>query len=110
MSQPSSIDDSLSVQLGIVSSDSQDSSSSDQNQYLAAICQPSLDRFLDCPTPPRPKLPEQTYSTRVLTSTENLDRIQQKEREKQTKAQLVEERARKREEKKALMGNKKSKW
>ena len=41
MSQPSSLDDSLSVQLGIVSSDSEDSSSSDQNQYLAAIRQPS---------------------------------------------------------------------
>ena len=49
---------------------------------------------------PKPKLPERTYSTRALTSIENLERIQQKEREKQTKAQLVEERARKREEKK----------
>lgn len=39
---------------------------------------------------------------------ENLERIQQKKHEKQIKAQLVEERARKREERKALMGKRKA--
>ena len=92
---PSPIEESLSLP---------DAISSDSGESWSLVHQP----LLDLPTPPKPKLPEQSSSTRALTSIENLERIQQKEREKQAKAQLVEERARKREEKKALVGQKKA--
>ncbi len=84
----------------------QDSTSESPNSSViddfgAAIYKSAISGFLEIPIPPKPsKLPEQTVSSRVLTSVENLQRIKEKEREALEKARLKEERARKREEKK----------
>ena len=60
--------------------------------YQPALKHSSLDRFLDCPDPPqrRPAVNEQ-HSVRVLTSSENLKRMEEKEKEKQRKAREKEE-------------------
>ena len=80
---------------------SESSNSSVTGDFGAAVYKSAFSEFLEIPTPPKPsKLPEQTTSSRVLTSVENLQRIKEKEREALEKARLKEERARKREEKK----------
>ena len=71
-----------------------------QNHFEPAIRQCALEEFLDIPDPPRPKLPAQTVSSRVLTSAENLKILEEKEKETREKAKLKEENARRREEKK----------
>ena len=64
--------------------------------YQPAVRQSSLGQFLTCPAvPPRRTLPKSKSSLRVLTSSENLKRIEEKEKEKQRKAQEKEERAKK---------------
>ena len=84
----------------------QDSTSESPNSSViddfgATIYKSAISGFLEIPTPPKPsKLPEQTVSSQVLTSVENLQRIKEKEREALEKARLKEEWARKREEKK----------
>jgi len=73
------------------------------DSYQPALKHSSIQHFLDCPDPPRrhPVINEQ-HSLRVLTSSENLKRVEEKEKEKQKKAREKEERAKMREIKKAL--------
>ena len=82
-------------------STSESANSSIIDGFGAGIYKSTISGLLEIPTPPKPsKLPEQTVSTRVLTSVENLQRIKEKERAALEKERLKEERARKREEKK----------
>ena len=82
-------------------STSESSSSSVVDEFSATVYTSGISEFLDIPNPPKPsRLPNQTTSSRVLTSLENLQKIKEKEREALEKARLKEERARKREEKK----------
>ena len=71
--------------------------------YQPALKHSSIDCFLDCPDPTqrRPAVNEQ-HSIRVLTSSENLKKMEEKEKEKQRKAREKEERAKQRQAKKAL--------
>ena len=71
--------------------------------YQPALKHSSIDCFLDCPDPPqrRPAVNDE-HSIRVLTSSENLKRMEEKEKEKQRKAREKEERAKQRQAKKAL--------
>ena len=75
---------------------------------LPASYQPALkhgyfDKYLDCPDLPKQRVvvPEKS-SLRVLTSSDNLKRIEEKGKEKLKKAQEKEERAKLREEKRLL--------
>lgn len=71
--------------------------------YQAAVKQSSLGQFLTCPDPPvRRPLPSGGRSLRVLTSSENLKRIEEKEKEKERKANEKVERAKKREANKIM--------
>ena len=69
--------------------------------YQPALKQSSLAQFLDCPDPPeqRPVVSNKS-SLRVLTSAENLKRIEGKENQKKRKACEKEERAKQRETRK----------
>lgn len=71
--------------------------------YQPALKQSSIGKFLDCPDPPkrRPAVNEKV-SLRVLTSSDNLKRIEEKEKEKQRKAREKEDRAKTRESKRLL--------
>ena len=71
--------------------------------YQPALKHSSLDGFLDCPNSPHrcPAANEQ-HSIRVLTSSENLESMEEKGKEKQRKAREKEERAKQRQAKKAL--------
>ena len=70
------------------------------SRYLPADRLNSLSPFLTLPDPPRRHPSAQTYSSRVLTSAENLRALQEKETQKEEKARLKEERLRNREAKK----------
>ena len=62
--------------------------------YQPALKHSTIDQFLDCPDPPQRHPVDTQYSSlRVLTSSENLKRIEEKKKEKQRKAQEKEERA-----------------
>ena len=88
-------------------STSESSISSVIDDFSATVFRSGISEFLDIPNPPKPsKLPNQTTSSRVLTSLENLQKIEEKEREALEKARLKEERARIREEKKKAKQNK----
>ncbi len=70
--------------------------------YQPVIRHSSIDQFLASPVlPQRRPISTEIGSRRVLTSSENLMRIELKEKEKQRKAQEKEERAKLREAKKA---------
>ena len=71
--------------------------------YLPAVKQSSLGQFLSIPDSlVRHPLPSTARSLRVLTSKENLERIEEKEKEKQKKVKEKAERAKTREAKKML--------
>ena len=73
-------------------------------QYRPMMKHTAMSSFLHTPTPTLAKapVPSKNRSSCVLTSAENLKRIEEKEREKERKAQEKEERARKRESKRWL--------
>ena len=73
-------------------------------QYRPLMKHTAMSSFLPTPTPTPAKAPAPSKNrcSRVLTSAENLKRIEEKEREKERKAQEKEERARKRESKRQL--------
>ena len=83
-------------------SDSHSSDSSSSMLYQPAVMQSSLGQFLTCPEVTRRRLPKSKSSLRVLTSSENLQRIEEKEKEKQRKADEKETRAKERQAKKLL--------
>ena len=69
--------------------------------YQPALKQSSLAQFLDCPDPPEQRpVASSKSSLRVLTSAENLKRIEGKENQKKRKACEKEERAKQRETRK----------
>ena len=75
--------------------------------YLPAVKHTSIGDFLDSP-PPLPRYPGVVKSSlRVLTSSENLQRIEEKAKKKEAQLQEKEERARKREEKRLLKAQQK---
>ena len=76
--------------------------------YRPVLKHSSISHFLDCPDPlQRHPVVSGKCSLRVLTSSENLKRIEDKEKEKQRKAHEKEERAKLREAKKLLKEQKK---
>ena len=70
------------------------------SRYQQAERHTTLTPFLTLPVPPRRKPTTQIHSSRVLTSAENLQALQEKELQKEEKARLKEERMRNREAKK----------
>ena len=69
--------------------------------YQPAVKHSSIGNYLECPLLPKSSTTlAKSSSIRVLTSSENLKRLEQKEKEKQMKLQDKEERARKREQRK----------
>ena len=79
----------------------------DDDAYLPTEKHASLTDFLDSPSYPirRTVNTDHTKSLRVLTSAENLHRIEEKEKEKEEKQKLKEERARRRAEKQQMREN-----
>ena len=73
-------------------------------QYRPMKRNTTMSYFLPTPTPTAAKgsVLSKNRSSRVLTSAENLKRLEEKEREKERKAQEKEERSRKRESKKQV--------
>ena len=71
------------------------------NYYQTALKHSLLDSFIDCSQQPQfhPRI-KATPSVRVLTSSENLERIDQRKREKEEKDQQKEARAKAREARK----------
>ena len=90
--------DPESLKYDLIMSESSESSQPQLESFGTAVYQSGISKFLDIPTPPKPrKLPEHTVASRVLTSVENLQRME--ERVAQEKARLKEVRVRKRKEK-----------
>ncbi len=76
--------------------------------YQPAVKQSSLKQFLNCPDPPEwCPVATSRSSLRVLTSSENLKKIEDEETKKQRKAHEKEERAKQREARKLLKEQKK---
>ena len=72
------------------------------DKYVPAEKHAPLASYLDSPNYRRIAVTHTKSSIRVLTSAENLQRIEHKEKEKQAKQQEKEERARRREERRGL--------
>ena len=70
--------------------------------YHPAVKYSAIGNYFDCPSPPQRRPAVEKSSLRVLTSYENLKRIEQKEKEKQIRLREKEERKRMREEKKKM--------
>ena len=70
--------------------------------YHPAVKYSAIGNYFDCPSPPQRRPAVEKSSLRVLTSYENLKRIEQKEKEKLIRLREKEERKRMREEKKKM--------
>ena len=79
------------------------------DSYQPSLWQSSFQQLIKCPIPPPPTVIEQKHSCRILTSSENLQQIEAKEKEKQEKLRIKAERARKRAQSNLLKSKKCSK-